>query len=127
MKKAAVWILVLCTMAVLVGCGRKKTAVSVAETIDGSMKTYCKMSDGTWKCGDFIYKYRLEISGRMPNAVKDTTFVYLSNMKKITFEQAYKAGGVSSYSEDYFQPQEAVLVEMKSPDTAEEDGAAYDE
>ena len=63
----------------------------------------------------------------MPNAVKDTTFVYLSNMKKITFEQAYKAGGVSSYSEDYFQPQEAVLVEMKSPDTAEEDGAAYDE
>jgi hypothetical protein len=48
----------------------------------------------------------------MPNAAVDTTFVYLSNIKEISFEQAYKAAGVSSSTDDYFSPEEAVPVEM---------------
>ena len=44
-------------------------------------------------CNDHVYKYRLEISGRMPNAAKDSTFVYLSNTEEISFEQAYKPRG----------------------------------
>jgi len=36
----------------------------------------------------------------------------VSNIKEISFEQAYKAAGISSNSEDYFSPEEAVLVEM---------------
>ena len=42
------------------------------------------------------YKYRLEITGRMPNAETDSFFIYLSNVKEITFDQAYKAAGISS-------------------------------
>ncbi len=76
------------------------------------MRTYCEMSDGTWTCDGYTYEYRLEISGRMPNAAKDSTFVYLSNIEEISFEQAYKAAGISSSSEDYFPPEKAVLVEM---------------
>lgn len=85
----------------------------VKRTIEGNMKTYYELSDGTWKCEDYLYKYRLEINGRMPNAAVDSTFVYLSNIEEISFNQAYKAAGVSSDSNDYFAPEEAVLVDMK--------------
>lgn len=63
-------------------------------------------------CDDHLYKYRLEINGRMPNAAKASSFIYLSNIEEITFEQSYKAAGVSSNTNDYFSPEEAVLVEM---------------
>ena len=63
-------------------------------------------------CDDHLYKYRLEIHGRMPNAAVDSSFVYLSNFEGITFDQAYKAAGISSNSDDYFSPEKAVLVEM---------------
>jgi len=104
--------LLLCIMVVLSAsaCGKQG---SVKNTVEGNMKTYYEMNDGTWMCDDRSYQYRLEISGRMPNAAADTTFVYLSNMEEIPFERAYLAAGVSSNTEDYFQPEEAVLVEMK--------------
>ena len=72
------------------------------------------MSDGSWECDGYIYKYRLEITGRMPDATFDTTFVYLSNQKNISFEQAYKAFGISSDTNDYFSLEDAVLVEYKT-------------
>ena len=81
--------------------------------IEGNMKTYYEMKDGTWLCDNQIYQYRLEISGRMPNAAKDSTFTYLSNIEEISFEKAYMAAGLSSNSEDYFKPEEAVLVNME--------------
>ena len=74
---------------------------------------YYEMSDGTWQTDGHSYKYRLEITGRINNAVKDSTFVYLSNIEEISFEQAWKSAGLSSNSDDYFDPEEAVLVEMK--------------
>ena len=76
------------------------------------MKTYSEMSDGTWQCDGHIYKYRLEISGRLSNAVKDSTYIYLSNIEDITFEQAWKASGLSSNMDDYFDIDEAVVVEL---------------
>ena len=84
----------------------------VKNTIEGNMKTYYEMTDGTWMCDDHIYAYRLEIKGRMPNAAVDSSFVYLSNIKDISFDQAYRAAGVSSDSNDYFSPETAVLTEM---------------
>lgn len=78
-----------------------------------TMEEYSELSDGTWKCNDIIYKYRLEISGRMGGAVKDSTFVYLSNIENISFEQAWKAAGYSSNMNDYFDIQDAKLVEVK--------------
>ncbi len=85
---------------------------SIKSTIAGNIKTYHEMTDGTWMCDDQPYQYRLEINGRMPNAAKDSTFVYLSNREDISFEQAYLASGISSHSDDYFSSEEAVLVEM---------------
>ena len=73
---------------------------------------YYEMSDGTWQADGHSYKYRLEITGRMNNAVKDSTFVYLSNIEEISFEHAWKSAGLSSNSDDYFDPEEAVMVAM---------------
>ncbi len=72
-----------------------------------------EMSDGTWKTDKYTYKYRLEITGRQPNAVKDSTYVYLSNIETITFRQAMMASGLSSNTSDYFDPEVATLVAMK--------------
>ena len=107
-----IWVILFCILIVLSlpGCGKQAV---VLDTIEGGMKSYVKMSDGTWKCDGHTYRYRLEISGSMPNAVNDSTFVYLSNIRNISFEQAYKASGVSSNSEDYFSPEEAVLVDIR--------------
>ena len=103
--------MLLCVLLAITvsGCAKK---ASVRNTIEGNLKTYYEMTDGTWMCDDHLYKYRLEIHGRMPNAAEDSTFVYLSNIEEITFDQAYKASGISSNSDDYFLPEKAVLAEM---------------
>ena len=120
--------MIVIVMFLLAGCSQNKE-VSVVKTYpitDSEMvqecfnnnqfvtiEAYSELSDGTWKCNDIIYKYRLEISGRMGGAVKDSTFVYLSNIENISFEQAWKAAGYSSNMNDYFDIQDAILVEMK--------------
>ena len=109
MKKVILIMLCVLLTTTIIGCANKP---DVKNTIEGNMNTYYEMSDGTWKCDDYLYKYRLEINGRMPNAAVDSSFVYLSNIEEITFDQAYMAAGASSDSSDYFTPKEAVLVEM---------------
>lgn len=78
-----------------------------------TMVKYYEMSDGTWKTDDYTYQYRLEVTGRMNHADKDSTFVFLSNIKEITFEQAWKASGLSSNMDDYFNEEDAKLVAVK--------------
>lgn len=99
-----------CALFALSIAGCSDTA-AVRKTYSDGMKTYCEMNDGTWTCNGYAYKYRLEISGRMRDAAKDSTFVYLSNLEEISFERAWKAAGLSSNTADYFSPEEAVLVE----------------
>lgn len=94
----------------MISCGRTE----IKNTIEGDFKTYYEMTDGSWKCGDYSYKYRLEIKGRLNNAECDSVYVYLSNIPDISFEQAWKASGLSGDTDDYFPPEEAVLVEMKT-------------
>ena len=103
---------VLCVLVILSGCNKEKNEPKVINTIKGNLKTYYEMSDGTWQADGISYQYRLEISGRMHNAAKDSEFVYLSNIKDITFDQAWKAAGYSSLTSDYFSVEDAVLVEM---------------
>lgn len=74
---------------------------------------YYEMSDGTWRTDEHTYQYRLEITSRMSNAEKDSTFVFLSNIKEITFGQAWKASGFSSNMEDYFDVEDAKFVAVK--------------
>lgn len=71
------------------------------------------MTDGTWESEGHSYRCRLEISGRMPNAAKDSVFTYLSNVEEIPFERAYRAAGISSDTNDYFSPEEAILVDIR--------------
>ena len=105
MKKILILLLCLLLTASITGCGTQ--SIKPIHTIEGNI-----MSDGTWQCDGHIYKYRLEISGRLSNAVKDSTYIYLSNIEDITFEQAWKASGLSSNMDDYFDIDEAVLVEL---------------
>ena len=85
----------------------------VEETEDIILTNYYEMSDGTWKTDDHTYQYKLVITGRLNNAVKDTTYTILSNVEDITFEQAWKASGLSSNSDDYFEIEDAVFVAIK--------------
>ena len=78
-----------------------------------TMVKYYEMSDGTWKTDNYAYQYKLEITGRMGGAEKDSTFVFLSNIKDITFEQAWKAAGFSSNMDDYFKEEDAKFVALK--------------
>ena len=111
----------------LAGCSQKE--VSVVKTYDVTdlefteesvennelvtIVKYYEMSDGTWKTDDYTYQYRVEVTGRMNNAAKDSMFVFLSNTKDITFDQAWKASGLSSNTDDYFKEEETKLVAVK--------------
>ena len=105
-------LLIFCTVCIfsMTSCQKK---AEIKNTVKGNIKTYCEMSDGTWLCDEQTYQYRLEIKGRLNNAVHDTEYVYLSNQPEITFEQAWKASGLSSNTADYFPTETAVLVEMR--------------
>lgn len=109
MKKIVSALLFLALTLSLAGCAKG----GIAKTIDGNMNTYYEMKDGTWSCNEMTYKYRLEIKGRLHNAACDSVYVYLSNIPDITFEQAWKAGGLSSNADDYFAVEDAVLVELQ--------------
>lgn len=86
----------------------------IIETINTTFATYHKMSDGTWQCNGNSYKYKLEVTDRMPNAVMDSTYVYLSNIEDIPFERAHKAAGFSSSTADYFSVEDAIFIDCFS-------------
>lgn len=111
MKRIRCFAAVFCLLLLLAGCAGEP---KVKRTIEG-MKTYAEMTDGTWTCDGRSYAYRLEIRGRLSRAACDSVFVYLSNVPEISFEQAAKAAGLSSNSDDYFAPEEAVLVVHSVP------------
>lgn len=127
MKKRKIVLLIIiavCTMYCLCGCSQKEPSiVKTYEKTDSEqafendesviLVKHYEMSDGTWKVDDYTYQYRLEITGRMSNAVKDTTFIFLSNTEDITFDQAWKAAGFSSNMDDYFEVEVAKFVGMK--------------
>ena len=127
MKKITRIILITLMLFTLSGCAQKEpSVVETYEVTDSklaeelwenddlvTMVRYYEMSDGTWKTDDHTYQYRLEITGRMNTAAKDSTFVFLSNIEEISFEQAWKASGFSSNMDDYFKEEDAKFVAMK--------------
>ncbi|MDO5156986.1 MAG: immunogenic protein [Eubacteriales bacterium] len=128
MKKKLFSLLIIIMSFSFIGCSQneKVKVIKTYQTTDAEniqdcfdknqsvvIVEYSELSNGTWECKDINYRYRLEISGRMGGAVKDSTYVYLSNMENISFEQAWKAAGYSSDMNDYFDAKDAKLVEMK--------------
>lgn len=75
-----------------------------------------QLSDGSWKTDEHSYKYKLEISGVINNAASGSTYYILSNTDDITFDQAWKAAGYSSNTEDYFMPEDAIIVALANFD-----------
>ena len=76
-------------------------------------KMHYQTIDGIWHSEGYNYAYRLEVTGRMNNAATNTTYIVLCN-ESITFDQAWKASGFSSNSEDYFDPKDAIIVGYRS-------------
>lgn len=113
MKKWSICVLILACLLGMFGCGKENR---IENTVEGNLQTYSELSDGTWQCGGHSYRYRLEITGRLNNAACDTSYVYLSNLETMTFEQAWKASGLSSNFGDYFPVEDAVLVEWNTID-----------
>ena len=109
MKRFIICLLGLILLLNMACCAKKEEN----KADEGRLKTYSELSNGTYSCEEHIYKYRFEISGRMPNAAKNSTFVYLSNLPEISFEQAWKASGLSSSLDDYFSEDDAILVEQR--------------
>ena len=93
--------------------GKEESVQSVKKEYKSDFATYYEMDDGTWMYDGRNYKYRLEITGRMSNAAKQSTFIYLSNIEDIPFDRAVMASGLSSNMADYFSPEEAVFVGWK--------------
>lgn len=74
------------------------------------LQPYDEMSDGTWRTEGQTYRYCLEVTGRLHSAARDSTYRILSNRDGITFDQAWKASGLSSNTADYFAVEDAVFV-----------------
>ena len=110
MKRITLLFLAFICALNLAGCGKHSS--DPVKIVEGNVKKYYETSDGTWEFEGQTYKYRLEICGRLPSAAKDTTYVYLSNIKDISFQKAMMASGLSSNTEDYFSPKDAILVEI---------------
>ena len=89
----------------------------IEETLDKEefviRETHYQDVDGSWVCNGYSYLYRLEVTGRKHASEKNSTYLILSNRKDITFDQAWKASGFSSNLNDYFTPDEAVIVGIK--------------
>jgi len=66
--------------------------------------------DGIIKCQLKQYKYRLTLTGKMPNAAKKTTYVVLTNQENLTFEKVAKSL-FSSSSDDWID--DTVIADMK--------------
>lgn len=112
MNKKMFAILAVCLM-LFIGCGENEIIKTYDQSDDnGVMKTYYEMKDGTWKCDNIIYQYRLELKGRMPNAEKDSCFVVLTDDKSLSFETVSKSL-YSSLLKDVDAMKGSVIVEMK--------------
>ncbi len=107
-------IILSCLFAVMIiGCGKSDVAkIYEKSEQNGILDSYCQMKDGTWKQGDNTYKFRLELTGRLPNAKFDTFYVVLTNNSDLSFEDVSKSL-YSSSIEDKKIMENCSIVEMK--------------
>lgn len=126
MKK--IFRIIICTLIVicLASCGNNEIVIvstydktapeQMEELLDNdqfiTLIPYYEMSDGTWKTDEYTYKYRLLISGRLSEKGKDFSYIYLSNIEEISFDQAWMAT-MSSNMDDRFDKEDAVWVAFK--------------
>lgn len=111
MKKMLIIIGILAVL--LVGCEKTDIAQTYKKSENNGITfTYYKMKDGTWKCDDKIYQYRLELTGRLPNAVTDSCYVVLTDNENLAFEDVSNSL-LGSLLEDSKTMEGSVIVELK--------------
>ena len=116
MKKSISVILILILLAGMTACAHKEPTVVRTYAADGEQGdssvfvTYEELSDGTFRADGRIYAKRLTVTGRLSGASADISYTILTNLEDISFEEAWKAGGLSSDTRDYFAPEDAVFV-----------------
>ena len=126
-KKPAFWIIIIAIVAcIVVGICFLTNPKTKADADEGKMGDevsannegkytsswgieYSKLKDGTYLCEGIVYKYKYELTGRIPNSTNDSIFVYLSNLENMTFDQAWIAQ-FSSTSTAQFSVEEARLL-----------------
>lgn len=97
------------SLVLLAGCSASNVVKTYESGQDNVMVTYQELKDGTWKCEDTVYQYRLELTGTLPNAQADSHYVVLCQREDIAFEEVSQAL-VSSMAS--LEPVDYVLVEM---------------
>lgn len=107
MKKLLIIIGVLSCL--LAGCGKAEiiNTYTVSEE-DGILQTYYELNNGTWKCNDTIYQYRLELSSNDASLC----YVVLTDNENLTFEDVAKSLFSSSF-EVSKKMESSAIVEMK--------------
>ncbi|MCX4380094.1 MAG: hypothetical protein OSJ61_28740 [Lachnospiraceae bacterium] len=111
MKRTLIMIVLL--LVLLIGCGKTDITKTYEKSEnDGIIATYYEMNNGTWKCDDRTYQFRLELTGRMPNAESDSYYVVLTDNENLTFEDVSKSL-FGSLLEDSKIMEGSIIVEMK--------------
>ena len=109
--KKILTVFVLCSL-LFTGCTKNDIAKTHKQSEkDGVIRTYYELKDGSWKCDDSTYQYRLELNGRMPNAAVESKYVVLTDNKNLSFEDVSKSL-FSSLLEDHEIMEGSVIVEM---------------
>ena len=68
------------------GCGKTDITKTYKKSEnDGIIATYYEMNNGTWQSDDRTYQFRLELTGRMPNAESDSLLCRTYGQREFNF------------------------------------------
>lgn len=112
MKKYITIFLVLLMVGV-VGCGNtKEEKTTTLNNQAGVLYDYYKDASDVWHADGREYKYKVVLTGKLPNAAKKSKYVVLTNDKDISFNDAAD-DILSNNSEEHFDKNKAIIVEME--------------
>lgn len=89
-----------------------KEPTPTADTIKykGNMGVEYTEENGKYICKGIVYKYKKTLTGRGNGAVKDSTFIVLTNNNNVTFHNVWWSL-ISSNSDDWLA--DTVIIDMK--------------
>lgn len=90
------------------------SAQNILLELDASepLMEYTENEDGTFSTEDATYKYKIELTGTLPNASGKSKFTVLTNDRDVTFEEVAKST-YSSDSADFLDYNETVIVNIE--------------
>lgn len=106
--------LIILNILLLTGCkyrviDRTESSGKQTESTETSIMNQYLNEDGLYEKDGYVYKYYLEIDGRMNNTDMRTSYALLSNTRNITFEDVSQ-NLISSNTEDFIRQETAMIV-----------------